>query len=182
VPISGLLRSTFHSSHNIVLPVVEHRSWRDPRSMRHRVAVTLSASVVAFVLCACQGHATDDLPKPANPTSSRVVIGEGPATVVTKVCRQPIVRLPRRVTPVVLNSHGSPLRLHGRAYGGHVFRVSGSCRDGNEAAIAPPRCAQVVERAVAKDQQPTAIQVKELCSYNVTVAGHIAAIVTVSRR
>jgi hypothetical protein len=149
--------------------------------MRQRLAKVLCASAMTLALGACDGHATRNVPQPSQATT-RTVIGDGPATVVTKVCGQPIVRLRHVVAPISLNGHGSPVRLRGRADGGHVFRVSHSCRTGNMTVVAPRRCALVVERALAKDERPTAIQVKELCSYRVTVAGHAAAIVTVSRR
>lgn len=149
--------------------------------MRRRLATVFSASAMALALGACDGHATRDVPQPSRATT-RAVIGDGPATVVTKVCGQPIVRLRRVVAPVSLTGLGSPVRLRGRAYGGHVFRVSRSCRTGNATVVAPRRCALVVKRALAADERPTAVQMKELCSYSVTVAGHVAAMVTVSRR
>jgi hypothetical protein len=87
--------------------------------MRRRLSTVFWATAIALALGACDGHATRDVPEPTQ-VAKRAAIGEGPEAVVTKVCGHPIVRLQHRVVPVSLIGRGVPVRLHGRACGGHV--------------------------------------------------------------
>lgn len=160
-----------------------------------RLRAWLALTGIVLLTNGCGGHSAHPARGPVSSTTStaqrapsdrpvahhRVKLATGPPTVPTKVCGQTVVIVGHVIMPVSLRTNGPPRRLTGHAYSAHLFRWATGCTRGLPAQARPRRCALPGHPAMASDGLPVARLYLERCSYNVRLAGHLAAVVTVHR-